>query len=160
MFSVIDFNVLFSYLFFLMFFFHLCHSIHVQTSIIFTETYFIIPYIVFHLCSIVAAKAKRFYAICIGLFTLVVICSTSSHSIYSAYLFLPVALKELLITLRLMGLVDVKRLFSEELQPLQLSKSYWSDCYLLWKCVVSLFSTTIVFPFLVTMLQQTLKHPN
>lgn len=67
MFSVIDFNVLSSYLFFLMFFFHLCHSIHVQTSIIFTETYFIIPYIVFHLCSIVAAKAKRFYAICVGI---------------------------------------------------------------------------------------------
>ena len=33
----------------------------------FTEMYFNIPYIIFHMHSIVTAKAKRFYAICVGI---------------------------------------------------------------------------------------------
>ena len=88
-FRFVDFNVIFSYLLLVMFFFHLSHSIHAQLSTVFTETYLNITYIISHLRSTSLGRRKWFYVF----FTVVLICSTLSHSSYSAYLVLLVNLR-------------------------------------------------------------------
>lgn len=67
-FRFVDFNVIFSYLLLVMFFFHLSHSIHAQLSTVFTETYLNITYIISHLRSTSLGRRKWFYVICLSLF--------------------------------------------------------------------------------------------
>lgn len=67
-FQFVDFNVTFSYLFLIMFFFHLPRSIHARLSTVFIETYLNITYIISHLHSNSVAQRKWLYVICLSLF--------------------------------------------------------------------------------------------